>query len=74
MGYFCKILLTALFCFILGFESANKYKIYNSLGQEVYYAKEDTDCCTRQLCGPGRPFLMNITDTRGQDRAGDEPS
>jgi len=50
-----------------GFESANKYKIYNSLGQEVYYAKEDTDCCTRQVCGPGRPFLMNITDTRGQE-------
>ena len=41
------------------------------MGQEVYYAKEDTDCCTRQVCGPGRPFLINITDTRGQDRAGD---
>merc|ERR1719481_1688331 len=27
-----------------GFETANKYKIFNSLGQEVYMAKEDTDC------------------------------
>ena len=70
--HFLKFVTQIVLC-ILGFESANKYKIYNSLGQEVYYAKEDTDCCTRQLCGPGRPFLMNITDTRGQERAGDEP-
>ena len=50
-----------------GFETANKYKVFNSLGQEVYYAKEDTDCCTRQCCGPARPFDMNITDMQGQE-------
>ena len=22
----------------------------------------DTDCCTRQCCGPGRPFEMRIFD------------
>ncbi|OWF36696.1 phospholipid scramblase 2-like [Mizuhopecten yessoensis] len=27
---------------------------------------EDTDCCTRQLCGPARPFNMNITDNNFQ--------
>ena len=46
-----------------GFETANKYKVsclkevpsnrasqvLNSVGQEVYKAKEDTDCCTRQV-------------------------
>jgi len=50
-----------------GFETANKYKVFNSLGQQVYYAKEDTDCCTRQCCGPARPFDMNITDMQGQE-------
>lgn len=45
-----------------GFETNNKYKICNSLGQQVYFAAEDTDCCTRQCCGPGRPFEMQIHD------------
>ena len=50
-----------------GFETANKYQVFNSLGQQVFYAKEDTDCCTRQCCGPMRPFDMNITDMQGQE-------
>jgi len=45
-----------------GFETANKYKIKNSLGQNVYKAKEDTECCTRMVCGPNRPFEMQIFD------------
>lgn len=45
-----------------GFETANKYTIKNSLGQKVYYAVEDTDCLTRNCCGPRRPFDMKILD------------
>ncbi|KAF5291898.1 hypothetical protein FQR65_LT11382 [Abscondita terminalis] len=45
-----------------GFETANKYTVKNSLGQKVYYAVEDTDCCTRNCCGPRRPFDMKILD------------
>ena len=45
-----------------GWESSNKYKVLNSLGQEIFFAKEDTDCCNRQCCGPSRPFSMNIVD------------
>ena len=41
--------------------------MFNSLGQQVYNAKEDTDCCTRQCCGPMRPFDMNITDMTGNE-------
>ena len=26
----------------------------------------DTDCCTRQFCGPARPFVMDITDNNMQ--------
>ncbi|CAG2114669.1 unnamed protein product [Medioppia subpectinata] len=45
-----------------GFETNNKYAIKNSLGQKVYYAIEDTDCCTRYCCGALRPFDIQILD------------
>ena len=45
-----------------GFETANKFTIRNTLGQTVYFAAEDTDCCTRNCCGPIRPFNMKILD------------
>ncbi|KAJ8940147.1 hypothetical protein NQ314_010814 [Rhamnusium bicolor] len=47
---------------LTGFESKNKFTIKNSIGQKVYYAVEDSDCCTRNCCGPLRPFDMNILD------------
>ncbi|KAI1283785.1 Phospholipid scramblase 2 [Halotydeus destructor] len=46
----------------VGFETSNKYTIKNSMGQKVFYAVEDTDCCTRNCCGPVRPFDMKILD------------
>lgn len=46
----------------VGFETNNKYTIKNSVGQKVYYAVEDNDCCTRNCCGPMRPFDMKIMD------------
>jgi len=52
---------------VTGFETKNKYKVMNSMGQQVYFAKEDTGCCNRQCCGPGRAFDMNITDNSGQE-------
>jgi len=44
------------------FETNNKYTIKNSMGQKVYIAVEDNDCCTRNCCGPIRPFDMKIYD------------
>lgn len=32
------------------------------MGQKVYKAVEDTDCLTRNCCGPLRPFDMKILD------------
>lgn len=46
----------------VGFETNNKYTVKNSVGQKVYYAVEDNDCCTRNCCGPMRPFDMKIMD------------
>ncbi|XP_017008058.3 phospholipid scramblase 2-like isoform X3 [Drosophila takahashii] len=46
---------------ITGFETNNRYSIQNALGQKVFYAVEDTNCCTRNCC-PERPFHMKIFD------------
>lgn len=51
-----------IFELLAGCEMNNKYELKNSMGQQFGMAKEDTDCCTRQCCGPARPFDMNITD------------
>ena len=51
----------------LGCETKNKYKIKNSMGQDIYKAKEETDCCTRNFCGPTRPFDMTIKDNNDQE-------
>ncbi|XP_055347501.1 phospholipid scramblase 2-like [Paramacrobiotus metropolitanus] len=51
-----------LFELLTGWETNNKYDILNSMGQQVYYAAEDNDCCTRNYCGPIRPFDMRIFD------------
>ncbi|CAL1548505.1 unnamed protein product [Lymnaea stagnalis] len=47
---------------LIGWERNNKYNICNGQDQKFMYAKEDTDCCTRQFCGVMRPFVMNVTD------------
>ncbi|CAG0886219.1 unnamed protein product [Darwinula stevensoni] len=50
-----------------GFETANKYSVKNSMGQRVYVAAEDSDCCTRNICGPIRPFGMKIFDNHKKE-------
>ncbi|XP_065887721.1 phospholipid scramblase 1-like [Dysidea avara] len=50
---------------LTGCETRNKYRLRNSVGQQVYFAQEDSSCLVRQCCGPERPFAMNITDNNG---------
>ncbi|XP_074689949.1 phospholipid scramblase 1-like isoform X1 [Strix aluco] len=52
---------------LTGFETSNRYEIKNTLGQIVYCAAEDTDCCTRNCCGPARPFTLRIIDNLGHE-------
>jgi len=52
---------------IVGFETNNKYVVKNSMGQQVFYMVEDTDCCTRQFCGNTRPFDMKVLDNNQQE-------
>lgn len=51
---------------MVGWERNNKYRLCNNQEQQFMYAKEDTDCCTRQFCGPARPFVMDIMDNNMQ--------
>ena len=52
---------------VIGFETQNKYTVFNSMGQQVFKAKEDTNCINRQCCGPARPFDMKLTDNHGNE-------
>lgn len=51
----------------VNWETSNRYAIKNSVGQQVYFAAEESDTCHRQCCGPGRGFVMHITDNAGQE-------
>ncbi|KAM9316492.1 phospholipid scramblase 1-like [Gastrophryne carolinensis] len=52
---------------LLGYEENNKYEIKNSMGQRVYFAAEQNDCCTRNFIGPSRPFVITIIDNSGRE-------
>lgn len=52
---------------LVGWETNNKYQIKNSLGQKVFFAAEENDCCTRYWCGPLRPFTIKVLDNYGQE-------
>ncbi|XP_044146069.1 phospholipid scramblase 1-like [Bufo gargarizans] len=52
---------------LIGYESNNKYEIKNSMGQRVYFAAEQNDCCTRNFCGAARSFAMTIVDNSGRE-------
>ncbi|KAL3862645.1 hypothetical protein ACJMK2_008599 [Sinanodonta woodiana] len=52
---------------LTGCETRNKYEIFNSLNQQIYYAKEESSFCMRYWCGPNRGFVIHITDNDGQE-------
>ncbi|XP_075058017.1 phospholipid scramblase 1-like isoform X2 [Mixophyes fleayi] len=52
---------------LIGYETNNKYEIKNSMGQRVYFAAEQNDCCTRNCCGASRPFVLTIVDNSGRE-------
>ncbi|XP_077998867.1 phospholipid scramblase 1-like [Glandiceps talaboti] len=50
-----------------GWECRNRYEVKNSMGQQVYFAGEESDLCMRQCCGPARGFQMHIVDNTQQE-------
>ena len=49
-----------------GFETENKYNVYaldpatGSKGKKIFKAKEKSECCERQYCGPKRGFRIEV--------------
>jgi len=62
----CKQIVE-LFEVLTGFECKNKYRIMNSLDQQVYYAFEESEFCNRIFCGADRGFIIHITDNHQQE-------
>ncbi|GAB1597817.1 phospholipid scramblase 1-like [Argonauta hians] len=52
---------------VSGFECANKYILVNAVGQQVYFAGEESSLCMRQCCGSSRGFVMHISDNMAQE-------
>lgn len=47
-------------------EKGNKYKLYDqTTGKEMYKAKEESNCCARQLCAPGHSATLRIKEDDG---------
>ncbi|KAL8615258.1 hypothetical protein ACOMHN_051750 [Nucella lapillus] len=58
---------THLLEILTGWECKNKFRVMNSVGQQVYYAMEESDICQRMCCGPSRGFVYHITDNTQQE-------
>ncbi|RXN35341.1 phospholipid scramblase 1-like protein [Labeo rohita] len=52
---------------LTGWETNNQYVVKNSLGQQVFFAAEESDFCTRMVCGSVRSFLLHIQDNMGRE-------
>lgn len=46
----------------VGFETQNKYAVKNSMGQQIYFAAEESACLERQCCGNMRSFQIKVID------------
>ncbi|XP_038060920.1 phospholipid scramblase 1-like isoform X2 [Patiria miniata] len=56
-----------LFEALTNIECKNRYAIKNSLGQQVFFAFEESDFCHRICCGAQRGFLMHIVDNQSRE-------
>ncbi|XP_048857422.1 phospholipid scramblase 1 [Brienomyrus brachyistius] len=52
---------------LCGFENNNQYEIKNIMGQTIYKALEETNCCVRNMCGSLRRFNLMIKDNMDQE-------
>lgn len=50
-----------------GWETENKYVIKNALGQQVYFASEESELCMRLCCKQQRGFMMHIVNNMNQE-------
>ncbi|KAK7485382.1 hypothetical protein BaRGS_00023330 [Batillaria attramentaria] len=51
---------------LTGLQVRNQFRLYNSIGQQCYFAFEESDFCQRQFCAAARWFVYHITDNMQQ--------
>nr|XP_002131402.1 phospholipid scramblase 1-like [Ciona intestinalis] len=56
-----------LFEALTNIETKNRFVLKNALGQQCYYAYEESELCMRICCGPGRGFIMHVVDNAGRE-------
>ena len=56
-----------LFEAVTGIETKNRYAVKNTLGQQCYFAYEESGLCMRLWCKNNRGFDMHIVDNLGQE-------
>ncbi|XP_059175573.1 phospholipid scramblase 2-like [Physella acuta] len=52
---------------LLGFEAVNKYRVYNTLEQQVYTCHEESELWNRYCWGPQRGFIFHILDNNNEE-------
>ena len=52
---------------VTNYQTANRYVVKNTLGQQIYFAAENSDPCMRQCCTINRPFQLQILDNANNE-------
>ncbi|CAG7717955.1 unnamed protein product [Allacma fusca] len=52
---------------ILEIEMNNCYSIFNQYGQRLFFAAEQSDCCTRFCLGRSRSYVIRMFDSMGKE-------
>lgn len=54
---------------LTGFETANKYEIYNNMKQQIFFVAEESSTMQRMCCAPNRAFQLHVLDNSSQEVA-----
>ncbi|XP_063965179.1 phospholipid scramblase 1-like [Lytechinus pictus] len=59
--------MVEIFEAVTNIEMKNKYTIKNSLGQQIFYAFEESSCCHRYWCRQGRGLDIHVIDNEQRE-------
>ena len=51
---------------LIGFETANRYRVLTPAGADIMYAYEESGTMSRQFLGTHRPLSIHVVDQQGQ--------
>jgi len=54
-------------CTCCDYEGENEFEITDRFGHQIFYATEDSGCCSRQCCNSLRAFELTLSDRQGKD-------